>query len=159
MTNAVMGDAEVRPDRIRAEFSVQLVDEFESGLVHARVITRNLASVKPSDAQLSAKSLGAYLPPDMDGKKPYADIGLRLRWHRDLLGLDQAQFVKPMPSVKRAAYSNWEAGSTRLSLNGALEIRRTYGLSLDFMYEGNSDALPMSLRQAWLERPLVKNSK
>jgi transcriptional regulator with XRE-family HTH domain len=89
----------------------------------------------------------------MTEDKPYADIGHRLRWHRDLLGVDQAVFVAKLPSVKRQAYSNWESGSTRLSLNGALEIRRAYGLSLDFMYEGIADTLPMSLRQAWLDRP------
>ena len=89
----------------------------------------------------------------MSTPKPYADIAERLRWHRDLLGMDQSEFVRRLPSVSRQAYSNWESGSTRLSLNGALEIRRAYGLSLDFMYEGIADTLPMTLRQAWLDRP------
>lgn len=91
-------------------------------------------------------------------EKPYADIAERLRWHRELLGLSQADYAERI-NTKRSAYSLWESGSHRLSLNGALEIRRTFGLSLDFMYEGIDDALPMTLRNAWLDRPRDNASK
>ncbi|WP_423815370.1 helix-turn-helix transcriptional regulator [Pseudooceanicola nitratireducens] len=91
-------------------------------------------------------------------EKPFADIAARLRWHRELLGLSQAEYAERI-NTKRSAYSLWEAGSHRLSLNGALTIRRTFGLSLDFMYEGIDDALPMTLRNAWLDRPREISSK
>lgn len=95
--------------------------------------------------------------PVMDeAPKPFADIAERLAWHRDLLGLTQAQYAKKI-GTKRSAYSLWEAGSHRLSLNGALALRERFGLSLDFMYEGIDDALPMTLRNAWRERPSVKS--
>lgn len=55
--------------------------------------------------------------------------------------------------VKRSALSLWEAGTHRLSLDGALALRSKYGLSLDFMYEGIDDALPMTLRNAWRDKP------
>ena len=55
--------------------------------------------------------------------------------------------------VKRSAFSLWEAGTHRMSLDGALALRSKYGLSLDFMYEGIDDALPMTLRAAWRGRP------
>lgn len=94
--------------------------------------------------------------PDMDlSEKPYGDIAARLRWHRALLDLTQEQYAARI-NQKRAALNNWEGGDYRLSLDGALAIRRTFGLSLDFMYEGIDDALPMTLRNAWLERPRVK---
>lgn len=85
-------------------------------------------------------------------RKPYGDIALRLRWHRDLEGLTQNAYSKNI-GVKRATLNNWESGDYRLSLDGALALRQTYGLSLDFMYEGIDDALPMTLRQAWQSRP------
>jgi len=84
--------------------------------------------------------------------KPFSDISQRLKWHRNLEGLTQAEYAERI-GIKRSAYSLWEAGSHRLSLDGALALRRKYGLSLDFMYEGIDDALPMTLRRAWQDRP------
>lgn len=83
---------------------------------------------------------------------PFGDIATRLLWHRETMGMTQADYAASF-GFKRAAYSLWEAGSHRLSLDGALAIRRKYGLSLDFMYEGIDDALPMTLRNAWRDRP------
>ena len=126
---------------------------------HANHMPNFLDCVKPSQSSLLQKTwngiLGGMNPPS---EKPYQDIGERLKWHRSLLGLDQVDYVRPMLTIKRTAYSNWEAGSSRLSLNGALEIRERYGLSLDFLYAGIDDALPMTLRNAWRERPDVSAS-
>ena len=87
----------------------------------------------------------------MDGSPPYSDIAERLRWHRAVEGLDQAEYAR-RAGLKRAQLSNWETGLYRLSIDGARALRRTYGLSLDFMYEGIDDALPMTLRKAWRDR-------
>ena len=87
--------------------------------------------------------------------KPFADIAERIRWHRALMGMTQDEYAARI-GQKRAALNNWEGGAYRLSLDGALALRKTYGLSLDFMYEGNDDALPMTLRNAWRDRPSVK---
>jgi transcriptional regulator with XRE-family HTH domain len=67
-------------------------------------------------------------------------------------GLNQAEYAERI-GFKRARYAHWETGAQRLSLDGALALRKKYGLSLDFMYEGIDDALPMTLRQAWRDRP------
>ena len=92
----------------------------------------------------------------MDSKKetprPFADIAERLKWHRDTVGMKQEDYAKSI-GAKRSALSLWEAGTHRLSLNAALDLRNKYGLSLDFMYEGIDDALPMTLRNAWRDRP------
>lgn len=89
----------------------------------------------------------------MDDKpRPYADISERLKWHRGLMAMTQSEYALTI-GVKRSAYSLWEAGTHRLSLDGALALRKKYGLSLDFMYEGIDDALPMTLRNAWSDRP------
>ena len=94
----------------------------------------------------------------MDDDRPFADIAARLRWHRSLEKLDQEAYAVKA-GLKRAQLNNWESGNYRLSVDGALALRRTYGLSLDFMYEGIDDALPMTLRQAWRDRPAVIASK
>ena len=88
----------------------------------------------------------------MKNQKPYEDIAWRIRWHRQLLELDQASYAQ-RAGLKRAQLSNWESGDYRLSLDGALALRETYGLSLDFMYAGIDDALPMTLRNAWRDKP------
>lgn len=87
--------------------------------------------------------------------KPFADIAERIRWHRALEGLNQAEYAE-RAGIKRSQLSNWETGDYRISLDGARALRKTYGLSLDFIVEGIDDALPMTLRQAWRQRPSVK---
>lgn len=86
----------------------------------------------------------------MTQEKPFADIAARIRWHRSLLGFNQMKYADNA-GVKRSQLSNWESGAQRISIDGAICLRRTYGLSLDWIYEGDEDALPMTLRQALLE--------
>lgn len=90
--------------------------------------------------------------------RPFDDIAERLRWHRELMNMTQDAYADAI-GVKRARYSLWETGDHRLSLDGALFLRKRWGLSLDFMYEGIDDALPMTLRNAWRDRPLVSASR
>ncbi len=88
-----------------------------------------------------------------DQLRPHADIAEKIKWHRQqVVRLTQEQYADAL-GVKRSALSLWEAGTHRLSLDGALAIRSKYGLSLDFMYEGIDDALPMTLRNAWRDKP------
>ena len=90
---------------------------------------------------------------DKEKLRPFEDIADRLKWHREtILDITQTEYSASI-GVKRSAYSLWEAGTHRLSLDGALALRAKYGLSMDFMYEGIDDALPMTLRNAWRERP------
>lgn len=93
-----------------------------------------------------------------DIARPFEDIAERLLWHRELMGLTQDEYAARL-GFKRARYGLWEQGTHRLSLDGALALRQTFGLSLDFMYEGIDDALPMTLRNAWRERPAVMASR
>lgn len=56
--------------------------------------------------------------------------------------------------LKRAQLNNWESGDFQVGLAGARALWNTYGLSLDFIYEGSLDALDMSLRKAMLDNPI-----
>lgn len=91
----------------------------------------------------------------IDKTKPFADVAARVRWHRSLEGLDQKEYAE-RAGLKRSQLSNWESGAQCVSVDGARKLRRTYGLSMDFIFEGIDDALPMTLRAALRDNPLVK---
>jgi DNA-binding XRE family transcriptional regulator len=84
--------------------------------------------------------------------KPFSDQAKRILWHRNLLMLSQAEYGQKA-GLKRAAINNYESGDYQIGLAAARSLRSTYGLSLDFIYEGVTDALPMNLRNALLESP------
>lgn len=88
-------------------------------------------------------------------EKPYSDQANRILWHRTLLGVSQAEYGAKA-KLKRAAINNYESGEFQVGLAAARALRKTYGLSLDFIYEGISDALPMNLRNALLDNPVAK---
>ena len=88
---------------------------------------------------------------DPNVPRPFTEIADRIRWHRGLMGLNQVKYAENIGHA-RSIYSLWESGTYRVSLDGALSLRKTHGLSLDFIYEGNSDALSITLRQAWNDR-------
>lgn len=115
------------------------------------LMTNHLSLRKTSNNPLRQKLCAGISKPMNSRQKPYSDIAERIRWHRALEGLTQAQYAEKI-GQKRAALNNWESGDYRLSLDGAIALRKTFGLSLDFMYEGIDDALPMTLRKAWRDR-------
>lgn len=90
-------------------------------------------------------------------QRPFGDIARRLRDARTVLELDQTAFAG-RAGLKNQTYSNWESGNFRISIDGALALRETYGLSLDFIYCGNLDALPHKIAKALASSPRVKNS-
>ena len=94
----------------------------------------------------------------MSDDAPYADIAARIRWHRELEGLNQTDYAEKA-GLKRSQLSNWESGQQSVSIDGARKLRRTYGLSMDFIFEGIEDALPMTLRIALRDKPSVKASR
>ena len=90
--------------------------------------------------------------------KPYQDIATRLIEVRKILGLSQADFARGA-KIGIPTMANWESGVYRVSLNGALKLRETYGLSLDFMFCGNVEMLPSKIASALRSRPRDINSK
>lgn len=154
-----MADRELSYTQLRPQgIEVQLVsDGLGDILCHGQVMTNNLSNVKTGFSS-SSYSVSHDIVAGMDDTRPFSDIAARVRWHRALEGLNQTEYAR-RAGLNRAQLNNWESGDYRLSIDGALALRRTYGLSLDFMYEGIDDALSMTLRRAWRERPLVNASK
>lgn len=67
------------------------------------------------------------------------------------MGTDQKEYAGHA-KLRRSQLSNWETGLQRISIDGAVALKRAYGLSLDFVYLGEDDALPMTLRREWVVR-------
>ncbi|WP_180966877.1 helix-turn-helix domain-containing protein [Cohaesibacter celericrescens] len=77
----------------------------------------------------------------------YADIALRLRAARSYFDMPQKDFAEAA-NVQQKSYNQWESGDFRISIQGAIKLRERYGISLDFIYVGNMDALPTKMSNA-----------
>lgn len=117
-------------------------------------LPRNLASVKSTSSQPSPGpyAYGGGMSEEDERDRPWGDIADRLRAARKVFHMEQREFAAGA-GIKHSAYRNWETGLYRVSLDGALALRKRYGLSLDFIYEGNLDALPMNIRKALSDSP------
>ena len=144
-----MRHAERGSDRFRSQLIGDLMDCL---FVHRPHIAKLVGNGQANNSELRQINWRATILDMNEKARPYLDIAERIKWHRDTVGLNQADYAASI-GVKRSALSLWEAGTHRLSLDGALALRNKYGLSLDFMYEGIDDALPMTLRNAWRDRP------
>ncbi|KZL00509.1 MULTISPECIES: helix-turn-helix transcriptional regulator [unclassified Pseudovibrio] len=85
------------------------------------------------------------------------NVSERLKWLREHYNIS----TKELATSIGASYSqmaNWENGTQRLSLKGALAINSRYGTSLDFLFLGRAETLPTTMAKAWASRPLVSNS-
>jgi len=82
---------------------------------------------------------------------PYPDVAERIRWHRRLTALSQAEYANQI-GAKRSQLSNWESGLQRPSIDFALRLRERYGLTTDFIYVGDDARLPTALLEAWRSR-------
>lgn len=82
----------------------------------------------------------------------------RLRLAQSALGLTAKEFAE-RAGLSKTQMSNWQSGQIRISLDGAIALRETYGLSIDFILFGNMDALPNKLATAIRSISLVRNSQ
>lgn len=80
--------------------------------------------------------------------REFADVGERIRWHRNYKKMTQAQYAKTL-SISRSRLSNWELGTRRPSLTEGMQMEKLHGLSLDFLYRGKDGNLPQDLFEAW----------
>lgn len=78
--------------------------------------------------------------------RPFEDIAARLKMARAVEGVDQKTFAAEA-GLNLSQYKNWETGAYRISLDGALMLRERYGITLEYIYVGDVDSLPMSWRK------------
>ncbi|MFS8181470.1 helix-turn-helix transcriptional regulator [Pseudovibrio denitrificans] len=74
----------------------------------------------------------------------YADSATRLRAVRKYFGMNQKDFAANA-DIQYKSYNQWESGDFRVSIPGAIKLRERYGISMDFIYIGNIDALPTKM--------------
>ncbi len=68
----------------------------------------------------------------------------RLESIRQYLGMSQTDFSGGA-GMKLAQYNNWIRARQHLSLQGAMKINQSYGISLDFMFLGDRRLVPPGL--------------
>jgi transcriptional regulator with XRE-family HTH domain len=78
-------------------------------------------------------------------------VARRLTAIRESLGMTATEMASLM-NVSKSAYSAWERGVGRLSLNGALRLKEKVGVPLDFIYFGEVAALPANRIKDWASR-------
>ncbi len=74
----------------------------------------------------------------------HAGIANRLRLIRDYYQLSSKDFAQ-QADVSIKSYSQWESGDFRISIDGALSIGARFGITLDYIYLGRIDTLPLAL--------------
>mgnify|MGYP003388036608 CR=1 FL=1 len=79
-------------------------------------------------------------------ERPYGEIAERIIWHRSLLGMTQLEYANSI-NATRSTLNNWESGAYRLSVTGALGIHRQHGVSLDFLFGGDVEALSVCIER------------
>lgn len=84
-------------------------------------------------------------------RKPRSDdlkilIGRRLRASREALGLPQKALYKPL-RVGKSTWSMWEIGDRLPDPLAMARFCNTHGVSLDWIYRGDTSGLPSELRR------------
>ena len=74
-------------------------------------------------------------------------IGERLMLTRNVFGMTQTEFGKGA-GIKKSTYNQYEKGKERPSLDEAIKLCDKYGITLDWIYLGDSRGLSPDLRAA-----------
>jgi len=74
-------------------------------------------------------------------------VAARLKRVREVLGLGKKEFAEKA-DMSEQAYGSFENAKRELSLQAAKKIRKTYGLSLEFLYFGNTDDIPTRISKS-----------
>lgn len=77
-------------------------------------------------------------------------IAKRLRATREALGINQAEFAE-RANIPNNTYNQYEQAKGRPSLDFAFKLRDTYGLTLDWIYDGDPSGLPHRIAKNLLE--------
>jgi transcriptional regulator with XRE-family HTH domain len=76
---------------------------------------------------------------------PYAEEGKRLRAARFALGYRVLEHYAKKAGINSSLYSMHETGSRLITLERARALKREFGLSLEFIFDGNPNGLPDDL--------------
>lgn len=80
-------------------------------------------------------------------QRTHAQIGKRLSLSRRALDLTQIEFAE-RAGLQQSAYSQYETGGKRPSVDTANALCDTYSLTLDWIFRGDPSGLPYRLHSA-----------
>lgn len=83
---------------------------------------------------------------DSEGPSPKA-IGRRLALTRQVFGFQQNEFAEKA-GIAAPTYNEFEKGKTRPSIDKARLLRRAFGLTHDWIYEGDLSGLRYEIAEA-----------
>ena len=83
--------------------------------------------------------MGSRRPPDY-----LREVGRRLRLVRLAHGMTAADFCREVGASAKA-YSQWENGNRLLDVLVAIRLKECYGVTLDWLYDGDRTRLPARL--------------
>lgn len=72
------------------------------------------------------------------------DVANRLKIFRESLGVSQAELCR-QTGFSSAQWAQYETAKRRISLEAALLLNRTYGVTLDYIFLGDRSGLPMRI--------------
>lgn len=85
------------------------------------------------------------------------EVASRLTIAREWKGLNKSEFARGA-GIDESYWTIFEAGKKRISLECARAIKNTYGIPLDWIYDGDvTDDLPAGLLQIILQRQKRKS--
>ena len=73
------------------------------------------------------------------------DVARRLKASRAALGIEDQQVFGQSAQLEQSLYNRFETGKRLLTLQAALKLCDTYGLTLDWIYRGDPSGLPYQL--------------
>lgn len=74
-------------------------------------------------------------------------IGKRLEKLRTVVGLNQTGMAEAL-HIGQSAWSQYESGTRRVTLEVAGRIAVRFGVTLDWLYRGDPSGLPLKLAQS-----------
>lgn len=85
-------------------------------------------------------------PLGMPSKQEIAETAERLRLARMAINPNQSEFAR-RAGMSQHRYNQYETGARPLTLDAALKLRDTYGLTLDYLFRGDTALVPHGLME------------
>lgn len=95
---------------------------------------------------VGAVSAGEGWTPSDDDTGDFAmDVGRRLRWSRQAIGIDDQKRFGEDAGLHQSLYNRFESGKRLLTLQSAMQLCYTHNLTLDWLYRGDPSGLPYGI--------------
>jgi transcriptional regulator with XRE-family HTH domain len=95
---------------------------------------------------------------DSDDQFSKPEIGRRLQHTRQALGVGQTAFAE-RARISATAYNQYETGKKRPSIENAIALCDTYGLTLDWIFRGDPSNLRYELADTIKALRQVRNQQ